>query len=218
MKRLLKYAISFLVVVLLFPMTTNAQTIKRPKQKTKTEKTQKQNNQSPAKKRATNEFEGLTANQIAKIGLDYEFGMHGKTQDYTKAVKWYRKAAELGDDWAQWKMGECYKDGRGVAKDYYEAVKWYRKSAEQGHPWHQCTLGDCYYNGFGVTQDYYEAAKWYRKAANQGNEFGQISLAKCYYYGHGVTKNLDEAKSLLLKAIAQGSNDAKTYMRNWFGE
>jgi TPR repeat protein len=79
-------------------------------------------------------------------------------------------------------------------------------------------LGDCYYNGFGVTQDYYEAVKWYRKAANQGNEFGQISLAKCYYYGHGVTKNLDEAKSLLLKAIAQGSNDAKTYMRNWFGE
>ena len=182
MKRLLKYAISFLVVVLLFPMTTNAQTIKRPKQKTKTEKTQKQNNQSPAKKRATNEFEGLTANQIAKIGLDYEFGGHGKTQDYTKAVKWYRKAAELGDDWAQWKMGECYKDGRGVAKDYYEAVK------------------------------------WYRKAANQGNEFGQISLAKCYYYGHGVTKNLDEAKSLLLKAIAQGSNDAKTYLRKWFGE
>ena len=34
MKRLLKYAISFLVVVLLFPMTTNAQTIKRQKQKT----------------------------------------------------------------------------------------------------------------------------------------------------------------------------------------
>ena len=42
MKRLLKYTIAFLVVIMLVPLTTNAQTIKRSKQKT--EQTQKSNN------------------------------------------------------------------------------------------------------------------------------------------------------------------------------
>ena len=132
MKRLLKYAISFLVVVLLFPITSNAQTIKRPQQKTKTEKTQKQNNQSPAKKRATNEFEGLTANQIAKIGLDYEFGRHGKTQDYTKAVKWYRKAANQGNEFGQISLAKCYYYGHGVTKNLDEAKSLLLKAIAQG--------------------------------------------------------------------------------------
>jgi TPR repeat protein len=151
------------------------------------------------------------------LGNCYYSGV-GVTQDYAEAVKWYRKAAEQGLASAQNHLGLRYANGEGVAQDYAEAVKWYRKAAELGDDWAQWKMGECYKYGRGVAKDNYEAVKWYRKAANQGNEFGQISLAKCYYYGHGVTKNLDEAKSLLLKAIAQGSNDAKTYMRNWFGE
>jgi TPR repeat protein len=47
-------------------------------------------------------------------------------------VKWYRKAAEQGDAFAQNNLGYMYQYGYGVTKDYAEAVKWYRKAAEQG--------------------------------------------------------------------------------------
>ena len=55
-------------------------------------------------------------------------------QDYEEAVKWYRKAAEQGYASAQYNLGVCYYNGKGVEQDYEEVVKWYRKAAEQGHP------------------------------------------------------------------------------------
>ena len=68
----------------------------------------------------------------------------GVKQDYTEAVKWYRKAAEQGNADAQYDLGHCYQYGHGVEKDYVEAVKWYRKAAEQGDADAQCNLGYCY--------------------------------------------------------------------------
>ena len=50
-----------------------------------------------------------------------------------EAVKWYRRAAELGLAAAQFKLGSIYAGGIGVPQDDTESVKWYRKAAEQGH-------------------------------------------------------------------------------------
>ncbi len=50
-----------------------------------------------------------------------------------KAVKLYRKAAEQGHANAQFCLGCCYFEGKGVEEDKTEAVKWYRKAAEQGY-------------------------------------------------------------------------------------
>ena len=55
------------------------------------------------------------------------------TQSYTEAIKWYRKSAEQGNEFAQERMGYCYENGYGVKKDKQEAVKWYRKAANQGN-------------------------------------------------------------------------------------
>ena len=35
------------------------------------------------------------------------------------------------DAQAQFNLGRCYSDGRGVDKDYAEAIKWHRKAADQ---------------------------------------------------------------------------------------
>lgn len=53
-------------------------------------------------------------------------------QDYSEAMKWYRKAADQGNAIAQNNLGYMYDEGLGVTKDYAEAVKWYRKAADQG--------------------------------------------------------------------------------------
>ena len=105
-------------------------------------------------------------------GLCYENG-RGVNQDYTEAVRWYRKAAEQGDADAQWSLGLCYENGQGVNQDYTEAVRWYRKAAEQGDADAQRFLGLCYENGRGVNRDCAEAVKWYTKAAEQGDRYAQ---------------------------------------------
>ena len=61
-------------------------------------------------------------------------------RDYA-AVKWYRKAAEQGDAYAQGQLGWMYDSGQGIAQDYAEAVKWYHKAAEQGNAFAQRNLG-----------------------------------------------------------------------------
>ena len=40
------------------------------------------------------------------------------SQDYTEAVRWYRKAAEMGLAEAQFNLGGKYYEGQGVPHDY----------------------------------------------------------------------------------------------------
>ncbi len=88
----------------------------------------------------------------------------GVTQDYAKAVKWYRRAAEQGYALAQFALGVQYREGKGVTQDYAEAVKWYRKAAEQGHASAQYSLGLMYVEGRAVPQDYVRAHMWFNLA------------------------------------------------------
>lgn len=81
----------------------------------------------------SNQDESLTTSDIVKLGNDYYFGVNGKQINYVKAVEWFRKAAEQGNDVAQYNLAMCYERGEGVVKDLAEAVKWYRKAAEQGY-------------------------------------------------------------------------------------
>lgn len=50
-----------------------------------------------------------------------------------EAVKWFAKAAELGNVEAMYYLGECYRDGSGVDEDQKKAVEWFTKAAKQGH-------------------------------------------------------------------------------------
>jgi TPR repeat protein len=40
--------------------------------------------------------------------------------------------AEQGNMQAQFNVGNCYKDGLGVAEDKQKAAEWYAKAARQG--------------------------------------------------------------------------------------
>ena len=132
-----------------------------------------------------------------------------KDKDYSKAIAYFKQAAEQGYAKAQNHLGFCYEKGQGIAQDYYEAVKWYRKAAEQGYAKAQTNLGLCYAKGQGVAQDYYEAAKWYRKAAEQGYAKAQTNLGFCYAKGQGVAQDSYEAVKWYRKAAEQGFASAQ---------
>ena len=68
---------------------------------------------------------------MCNLGYAYAQGQGGLTKDETKAVEWYRKAAEAGEARAMYNLGKCYEDGKGgLTKDTYKAVEWYQKAAE----------------------------------------------------------------------------------------
>jgi len=52
--------------------------------------------------------------------------------DIQESAKWYRMAAEGGDEKAQANLGLLYLDGRGVKKDLVQAFAWLKASASQG--------------------------------------------------------------------------------------
>ena len=57
----------------------------------------------------------------------------GVAKDDAKAAEWYRKAAEQGNAFAQYKLGDMYDKGEGVAKDAAKAKEWWQKAADQGN-------------------------------------------------------------------------------------
>ena len=114
------------------------------------------------------------------LGRMYSRG-EGVPQDYQKAIKWFREAAEQGDsEWGQLELGRIYGDGAGVTQDYEQAMKWLRKAAEHGNSFAQEELG--------IMQDQQEVIKL-RKAAEQGEPRAQYRLGFMYERGRGVTRH-----------------------------
>ena len=156
----------------------------------------------------------MSSNMLSTSEMNAKADKYYTEKNYTEALKWYQKSADLGNASAQDWLGYFYQKGYGVTQDYSEAVKWYRKSANQGYASGQRDLGYMYYNGYGVTKDYSEAVKWFRKAADQGNAGGQNWLGWMYEYGYGVTQNCETALYWYGKAANQGNTNAKENKEN----
>lgn|GEM_PF-2262425 len=138
-----------------------------------------------------------------QLGLLLDKG-EGVTQDKSRAISWYRRAAELNYAKAQFLLGILYDQGLGVTQDYAQALTWYRKAAEQGYAKAEFNLAAMYDEGLGVAQDYMQAALWYRKAAEQGYARAQFNLGSMYYKAEGVPQDNTLAYMWLQLAAAQG--------------
>jgi TPR repeat protein len=128
--------------------------------------------------------------------------------DNAKALKWYRRAAELGDLSSEWNLGRMLESGSLSTADAAEAAKWYRKVADQGPSRYevlsQLALGRVYSEGRGVSPDGFEALKWYQRAAENGSTEAIAGIAQVWATGKGVPKNSAEAVKWYKLAAAKG--------------
>jgi TPR repeat protein len=133
-----------------------------------------------------------------------------------EAVKWFRLAADQGEVYAEYSLGECYKNGYGVEQDMAEAVKWFRLAADQGLSYAQCALAFCCRNGTGVPKDpavadklINEAMPKLRAAAEQGDAEAQMWMGRCCEDGFGAEKDESKAVEWFRKAAGQDHADAQ---------
>lgn len=122
------------------------------------------------------------------LGYKYYYG-EGLSQDYTKAIYWYKASATHAYPVALYNLGICYQQGTGVNKSYFEAFKWFLLVAEKGYADAQYQVG-LYYKGnmIGVRENLSESFKWLDKAAQQGNTKAQEQIENFDIYGH-IGKN-----------------------------
>lgn len=130
-------------------------------------------------------------------------------EDDVEAFERYYIVARQGDANAQYELGDCYLEGRGVKQNEVLAFKWFHQAANQGQVDAQNMLGRCYVEGWGVEADETKAIECYRKATDQGLAAALYNLGVCYYDGLGVKKDETLAFKWFCKAAKQGYAEAQ---------
>ena len=112
-------------------------------------------------------------------------------QDFAKGFSLFKKAAEMGYDQAQYRLGRCYSVNYEtvVQNDDKEAFTWFKKAAEQGHVFAMFKLFDCYSAGRGVEKNDTEAKKWAIKVKDSGVDPVEIMTYDQYKDWHDFERS-----------------------------
>jgi len=181
------------------------------------------------------------AEAMLSLGKIY---FHGELvpRDLEAALRWYRRAAQVGNTRAMVALAIHHLsvkevkpaaawlrraaeggDPEGMGKlaliymsypgfDPAEGLRWLRLGAEAGDAEAMLNLGTFYSKGQGVTKDLVRAAAWYRKAAQAGNVDGMARLAAAYSNGEGVARDSSEALRWARKAANLGNPQGMLYV------
>ncbi len=104
--------------------------------------------------------------------------------DYRAALAAWQPLAEHGDARAQFRVGELYREGKGVRYiDFEAAARWLRLAAAQGLPEAQYRLARLHYEGFLIPRDPGELLRQATTAAAHGHARAQVMLGAVYEYG-----------------------------------
>lgn len=139
---------------------------------------------------------------LNSIGEAYYYGFGRKT-DYAEAVRFFTKAASMGNGYAMYRLGQCLENGDGIPQDIQRAFDCYSNSVRAGCPAAMIRIGDLYWTGYAdlVEQSFSSAAQWYLQALNfaeanpESIDFisAAVRVADCLKDGIGMDKNKEQA-------------------------
>ena len=72
----------------------------------------------------------------------------------------YERAAQAGDDDAQFYLGAFHSAGAGRQRSDAEAFRWFQRAADQGHSHAMLLVAGLYASGRGITKDNVKAYRW----------------------------------------------------------
>ena len=135
------------------------------------------------------------------ISLDYR----------DRAVEKLEQVAERGDAYAQYRMGQLYRDGPLLIPDNHKAKHWLSQAAKQGLPEAQYALGKLLLSDDWEVRDPDEGIHWLKQAAENGSHFAAYRLGKEYLEGNAVNKDTSRAADWFTKS-AEAGNQYAQYM------
>ncbi|MCF0253378.1 MAG: sel1 repeat family protein [Duodenibacillus sp.] len=128
--------------------------------------------------------------------------------DRAGAARRFRQAAALGDADALVRLGDCLRNGVGVALDPAAAAACYERAARKGSERALLALARCYIEGRGVEPDQRHAFALHRQAAELGSAEGMCLTGQDYQLGLGVERDEAQARRWLERAAALGHGRA----------
>ena len=135
------------------------------------------------------------------ISLDYR----------DRAAEKLEQVAERGDAYAQYRMGQLYRDGPLLIPDNRKAKQWLTQAAKQGLSEAQYALGKLFLSDDWEVRDPDEGIRWLKQAAENGSHFAAYRLGKEYLEGNTVSKDTTRAADWFTKS-AEAGNQYAQYM------
>tara|TARA_R110002110_G_scaffold121431_2_gene297175 strand:- start:8270 stop:9571 length:1302 start_codon:yes stop_codon:yes gene_type:complete len=129
---------------------------------------------------------------------------HYQREQYKRALKTCRAAADLADADSQYILGQMFFNGHGVNPSYERAVSWFEKAAKQNHPAANLEMGKAFATGIVSPIHYPKSFTYFKKAAIKNNHEAQFLLALSYQNGFGVPMNYEQANIWFQKANLNG--------------
>jgi TPR repeat protein len=142
------------------------------------------------------EVDADTINRVKKndgktlFDIGWKYQQTGK--DYTKAMGWYRLAANQNYSSAYNNIGNLYYSGLGVSQDGDISLEYYLKAAGNNSVVPMGNIGSQFLNGQGVPVNKYKALEWLIKCGNkpekvkalndQGVHLKEEDTSKLHYY------------------------------------
>ena len=140
-------------------------------------------------------------------GLAYYYG-RGTPIDKVQAARWFRVAAEGGDDDAITLYAIQLFKGDGVPKNLPEAVRWLNIGADKGGPVATSMLAAFYEDGEGVPKDPAKALALYERAAAKGYRVAQYQAGITYLREREDPAKLAKGVGYVRQAAAANYPDA----------
>ena len=144
------------------------------------------------------------------LARNYAMGC-GSRLDYELALRYFQKAANLGDSYGTFMVGLHYYEGLGTRRNFKRAVDYFKRAVEMGDTRALYHLGICSARGEGLRQDAAAAAEYWQRGAALNDASCCVALAlHCVEGGE-----LQRAEELLTQArehMTEGDEELERQM------
>lgn len=152
------------------------------------------------------------ADALFNVAQDHELGTCGRDLDLQRAMALYRRSAETGHHFAQYRLGKLLytvhredpvPDGRA------QAAEWMRSAAEMGFALGQKDYALAFAGGQGVEEDPQQAARWMLSAAEQLDLDAACFMGDFCCGGFGVPEDACQGAQWYLRSAEAGGLQAQ---------
>ena len=139
-------------------------------------------------------------------------------KEYTKALAWFKKAADLQNGDAMGEIGKLHILKRIPNSNIDEAVVWLERGVESGSAIAMNSLAYVLHNGLDGNRDIIKAVNLLKQAAEKEDPVACLNIGKVYIIGKDIEQNIDLGISYVKKAAAYNTTKAMHYLGEMYEE